>query len=184
MARCIEADPSSRPVRPLRRGAVELRHGRPDAEPWRALRPVRAGFSEVAADAAHSAGCSGHEDRVVVFMFRRHIADLGLPFKDELTTRRARWNERRRHPGRSARLVCFASSRAKGDASGTAEYLWGGKAVPVSLTARLLAAVRSASSVRLHCLVGACTPAARRWSWTRRRRYRSARPPDLELSGC
>jgi hypothetical protein len=26
---------------------------------------------------AHSAGCSGHEDRVVVFMFRRHVADLG-----------------------------------------------------------------------------------------------------------
>src|SRR5260370_959107 len=35
-------------------------------------------FGEVAADAAHSAGCSGHEDRVVVFMFRRHVADLGL----------------------------------------------------------------------------------------------------------
>ena len=32
----------------------------------------------IAADAAHSAGCSGHEDWVVVFMFRRHVADLGL----------------------------------------------------------------------------------------------------------
>jgi hypothetical protein len=27
------------------------------------------------ADAAHSAGCSGHEDRVVVVMVRRHGAD-------------------------------------------------------------------------------------------------------------
>src|SRR5258706_9276683 len=45
-------------------------------------------FGEVAADAAHSAGCSGHEDRVVVFMFRRHVADLGLRSKDELATRR------------------------------------------------------------------------------------------------
>src|SRR5450755_3973498 len=40
--------------------------------------PCKQEFGEVAADAAHSAGCSGHEDRVVVFMFRRHIADLGL----------------------------------------------------------------------------------------------------------
>ena len=34
--------------------------------------PCEQEFGEVAADAAHSAGCSGHEDRVVVFMFRRH----------------------------------------------------------------------------------------------------------------
>jgi hypothetical protein len=50
---------------------------------------------------------------------------------------------------RHARLVCFASSRARGDASGAAEFLWGGglsKAVPWSRRARLLAGVRSASS--------------------------------------
>jgi hypothetical protein len=51
-------------------------------------------FGEVAADAAHSAGCSGDEDRVVVFIFRRHVADLGLRSNDELATRRAHWNER------------------------------------------------------------------------------------------
>jgi hypothetical protein len=60
------------------------------------------------------------------------------------------WNERREaHPGGSTRLVCFAYSRARGDASGEAEFLWGGglsKAVPVSRRARLLAGVRSASS--------------------------------------
>jgi hypothetical protein len=56
--------------------------------------PCEQEFGEVAADAAHSAGCSGHEDRVVVFMFRCHVADLGLRSKDELATRRARWNER------------------------------------------------------------------------------------------
>jgi hypothetical protein len=36
--------------------------------------PCEQEFGEVAADAAHSAGCSGHEDRVVVFMFRRRVA--------------------------------------------------------------------------------------------------------------
>src|ERR1700719_5389761 len=56
--------------------------------------PCEQEFGEVAADAAHSAGCSGHEDRVVVFMFHRHVADLGLRSKDELATRCARWNER------------------------------------------------------------------------------------------
>ncbi|MEA2863442.1 MAG: hypothetical protein QOC84_1398 [Bradyrhizobium sp.] len=39
--------------------------------------PCEQELGEVAADAAHSAGRSGHEDRVVVFMFRRHVADLG-----------------------------------------------------------------------------------------------------------
>jgi hypothetical protein len=46
-------------------------------------------FGEVATDAAHSAGCSGHENRVLVFMFRRHVADLGLRSKDELVVRPA-----------------------------------------------------------------------------------------------
>jgi hypothetical protein len=31
-------------------------------------------------------------------MFRRHVADLGLRSKDELATRRARWNERQEAP--------------------------------------------------------------------------------------
>jgi hypothetical protein len=39
------------------------------------------------------AGCSGYEDRFSVFVFRRHVADLGLRSKSELATRRARWNE-------------------------------------------------------------------------------------------
>jgi hypothetical protein len=60
-----------------------------------------------------------------VFMVRRHVA--GVTSKDELATRRARWSERQEaHAGGSARLVCFASSRARGDASGAAEFLWGG----------------------------------------------------------
>jgi hypothetical protein len=40
--------------------------------------PCEQEFGEVAADTAHSTGCSGHKDRIVVFMFRRHAADLGL----------------------------------------------------------------------------------------------------------
>src|SRR6202023_2993078 len=40
--------------------------------------PCEQEFGEVAADATHSASCSGHEDRLVVFMIRRHVADLGL----------------------------------------------------------------------------------------------------------
>jgi hypothetical protein len=44
--------------------------------------PCEQEFGEIAADAAHSAGCSGHEDWVVVFMFRCHIADLRLRAKD------------------------------------------------------------------------------------------------------
>jgi hypothetical protein len=51
--------------------------------------PCEQEFGEVAADAPHSAGCSGHEDRVVVFMVPRHGADHGLLKKDELATRRA-----------------------------------------------------------------------------------------------
>jgi hypothetical protein len=47
-------------------------------------------FGEGAADAAHGAGSSGHEDRVGVIMFRRHIADLGLLSKDG-RRRGARW---------------------------------------------------------------------------------------------
>src|SRR5262249_34972362 len=35
--------------------------------------PCEQEFGEVAANAAHSAGCTGHEDRVVVSMFR-HVA--------------------------------------------------------------------------------------------------------------
>src|SRR6202040_3345443 len=50
--------------------------------------PCEQEFGEVAADATHSAGCSGHEDRAVVFMFRCHVADLGLRSKDELATTR------------------------------------------------------------------------------------------------
>ena len=91
--------------------------------------------SVLALAAAHSAGCSGHEDRVVVFMFRRHVADLGLRSKDELATRRALERTAGGTPGGFARLVCFASSRARGDASGAAEFLWG--AVPVSRSDRI-----------------------------------------------
>src|SRR5260370_23388348 len=66
---------------------------------------------------------------------------------------RAGTNGRRHTPGRFARLVCFPSTRARGDVSGAAEFLWGGglsKAVPVSPRTRLLAADRSASSVLMH----------------------------------
>jgi hypothetical protein len=46
--------------------------------------PCEQEFGEVAADAAHSARCSGHEDRVVVFMFRPlqrpSAAGRALPF--------------------------------------------------------------------------------------------------------
>ena len=51
--------------------------------------PCEQEFGEVAADAAHGAGCSGHEDRFVVFMFRRHVADPGLRWKDKLAARLA-----------------------------------------------------------------------------------------------
>src|SRR6202040_1470192 len=78
-------------------------------------------FGEVAADAAHSAGCSGHEDRVVVFMFRRHVADLGLRAKDELATRRARWNEwQEADPGRLRSPGLLSIQPRRGDASGAA----------------------------------------------------------------
>jgi hypothetical protein len=47
-------------------------------------------------------------------MVRRHVADLGLLQKTNWR-RGARWNERQEaHPGGSANLVCFASSRARG----------------------------------------------------------------------
>jgi hypothetical protein len=85
--------------------------------------PCEQEFGEVAADAAHSAGCSGYEDRVVVFMFRHLVADLGLLQKTNWRRgARAGTNGRGHTPGGSARLVCFASSRARGDASGAAEF--------------------------------------------------------------
>jgi hypothetical protein len=57
--------------------------------------PCEQEFGEVAADAAHSAGCSGHEDRVVVSMFRRHVADLKVTFKKSVGWAKLSW--RRAH---------------------------------------------------------------------------------------
>src|SRR5262249_31778707 len=37
--------------------------------------PSEQELGEAAANAAHGTGCSGNEDQVVVFMFRRHVAD-------------------------------------------------------------------------------------------------------------
>src|SRR6202035_1876878 len=66
--------------------------------------PCEQEFGEVAADAAHSARCSGHEDRVVVFMVRRHVADIGLLQKTNWRRgARAGTNGRRHTPGGSAR---------------------------------------------------------------------------------
>src|SRR5262249_19716806 len=41
-------------------------------------------FGEAAANATHSTGCSGHEDRVVVFMFRRHVANASYRLRPAL----------------------------------------------------------------------------------------------------
>jgi hypothetical protein len=46
--------------------------------------PCEQKFGEVAADAAHRAGCSGHEDWAAVFMFRRHVANLWFRSNQEL----------------------------------------------------------------------------------------------------
>src|SRR5262249_50643383 len=46
--------------------------------------PCEQEFGEAAADAAHSAGCSGHEDRVVVFILRRHVADASYRLRPAL----------------------------------------------------------------------------------------------------
>jgi hypothetical protein len=53
---------------------------------------------ESAADAAHSAGCSGQEDRGVVFMFRRHVAHLGLRSKTNWRRGTLAGTNDRRHP--------------------------------------------------------------------------------------
>src|SRR5262249_54659071 len=58
--------------------------------------PCEQEFGEVAADAAHSARCSGHEDRVVGFMFHRMSLTLG--YVQKTNWRRARWNERQEAP--------------------------------------------------------------------------------------
>jgi hypothetical protein len=59
-------------------------------------------------------------------MFRRHVADLGLRSKDELATRRARWNERQEaHPGRPRSPGLLSIQPRQGDTSGAAEFLWG-----------------------------------------------------------
>ena len=53
--------------------------------------------------------------RVVVFMFRRHVADLGLLQKTNCRRAACAGTNGRRHtPGGFACLVCFASSRARG----------------------------------------------------------------------
>ena len=70
-----------------------------------------------------------------MFMVRRHVADLGLLQKTNWRRGAPGTNGRRHTPGGSACLVSFASSRARGDASGAAEFLWGGglsRAVAVS----------------------------------------------------
>jgi hypothetical protein len=69
--------------------------------------PCEQEFGEVAADAAHGAGCSSDEDRGAIFRF----VDLGLRSKDEPVggaplERTAAGTPR----AAFARLVCFAST--------------------------------------------------------------------------
>ena len=68
----------------LHKEPEQIAHRLPANQRAHLVSPLEEKLGEGATDAAYRAGCSGHEDRVVVFMFRRHVADLGLRSKDAI----------------------------------------------------------------------------------------------------